>query len=394
MKNKNILVIGLGYVGCSISVLLAQNNKVAAVDIDENKVIKINNLESPIEDKKVSSFLKNEILNLKAYNSLQEAFSLIDDIDYFIIAVPTNFIESDNSFDTTSIRDVLHQISKLDRNANVVIKSTIPIGFTSEMNSLFCDLNIIYSPEFLREGMALQDNLYPDRIIAGGDYQASCDFVDLLITSAKKEDVKKLIVKSEEAEAIKLFSNTFLAMRISFFNELDTFSISNNLSSKSIIDGICMDVRIGDHYNNPSFGYGGYCLPKDSKQLLSQFNNIPQQIIKATVASNETRKNFIINHIISQNPETVGVFRLIMKTGSDNFRESSVTDIMEGLKKSGIKIIIYEPLIGDKKYMNSPIINDLTDFKKKADLIISNRNDDDLADVKDILITRDIYRNN
>ncbi len=394
MKNKNILVIGLGYVGCSISVLLAQNNKVAAVDIDENKVIKINNLESPIEDKKVSSFLKNEILNLKAYNSLQEAFSLIDDIDYFIIAVPTNFIESDNSFDTTSIRDVLHQISKLDRNANVVIKSTIPIGFTSEMNSLFCDLNIIFSPEFLREGMALQDNLYPDRIIAGGDYQASCDFVDLLITSAKKEDVKKLIVKSEEAEAIKLFSNTFLAMRISFFNELDTFSISNNLSSKSIIDGICMDVRIGDHYNNPSFGYGGYCLPKDSKQLLSQFNNIPQQIIKATVASNETRKNFIINHIISQNPETVGVFRLIMKTGSDNFRESSVTDIMEGLKKSGIKIIIYEPLIGDKKYMNSPIINDLTDFKKKADLIISNRNDDDLADVKDILITRDIYRNN
>ncbi len=394
MKKNNIIIIGLGYVGCSLSVLLAQNNKVAAVDIDKNKVLKINNLESPIEDSEISTFLKNEELELKAYDSLTEAFSLIDGVDYFVIATPTNFIESDNSFDTSSIRDVLNQISNLDCNANVVIKSTIPIGFTSEMNSHFSDLNIIFSPEFLREGMALQDNLYPDRIIAGGDYQVSSDFVNLLIKSAKKDNVKKLIVESDEAEAIKLFSNTFLAMRISFFNELDTFSISNNLSSKSIIDGMCMDARIGNYYNNPSFGYGGYCLPKDSKQLLSQFNNIPQKLIQATVDSNETRKDFLINHIISKNPETVGVFRLIMKTGSDNFRESSITDIMEGLKKYGIKIIIYEPLIADKKYMNSPINNDLRDFKNRADLIISNRNDEDLADVENILITRDIYGNN
>ena len=394
MKKNNIIIIGLGYVGCSLSVLLAQNNKVAAVDIDKNKVLKINNLESPIEDSEISTFLKNEELELKAYDSLTEAFSLIDGVDYFVIATPTNFIESDNSFDTSSIRDVLNQISNLDCNANVVIKSTIPIGFTSEMNSHFSDLNIIFSPEFLREGMALQDNLYPDRIIAGGDYQVSSDFVNLLIKSAKKDNVKKLIVESDEAEAIKLFSNTFLAMRISFFNELDTFSISNNLSSKSIIDGMCMDARIGSYYNNPSFGYGGYCLPKDSKQLLSQFNNIPQKLIQATVDSNETRKDFLINHIISKNPETVGVFRLIMKTGSDNFRESSITDIMEGLKKYGIKIIIYEPLIADKKYMNSPINNDLRDFKNRADLIISNRNDEDLADVENILITRDIYGNN
>jgi UDPglucose 6-dehydrogenase len=384
----------LGYVGCSISVLLAQKNKVAAVDIDKNKVKKINNLESPIEDKQIESFLKNKRLNLKAYTSLEEACSLIENIDYFVISTPTNFIETKNTFDTSTIKDVLLQISELDQKASVVIKSTIPIGFTSEMNSLFSHLKIIFSPEFLREGNALHDNLYPDRIIAGGDFQVASNFVDLLCSSAKKDDIKKLIVKSEEAEAIKLFANTFLAMRISFFNELDTFSILNKLSSKSIIDGICLDTRIGDHYNNPSFGYGGYCLPKDSKQLLSQFNNVPQDIIKAIVASNETRKEFIVKHIISRKPKIVGIYRLIMKKGSDNFRESAITDIIQGLKEYAIKIIIYEPLISDEKYMDSQINNNLQDFKTKSDLIISNRNDDDLDDVKDILVTRDIYRNN
>ncbi|MDB9985047.1 nucleotide sugar dehydrogenase [Gammaproteobacteria bacterium] len=395
MKKKNIVVIGLGYVGCSISVLLAQKHNVAAVDLNEDKVSKINNKKSPVEDIEISNFLDTKKLYLKAFLNINEA-SLYHGgkVDFYIIATPTNFDTSKSFFDTSSIEKVLTAIHGLNHGTNVVIKSTIPIGFTQRMKSLYNSLNIVFSPEFLREGQALYDNLYPSRIIAGGNESVAKTFIELLSSCAMKKKIPTLIVGEAEAEAIKLFANTFLAMRVSFFNELDTFAMSSKLSSKEIIDGVCMDERIGDYYNNPSFGYGGYCLPKDSMQLQSHFQKIPQDLISAVIDSNEIRKNFLVESILLKGPKIVGVFRLIMKTGSDNFRESAIIDLINKLKEKGIKILIYEPQITGNSYKGNQIIKDLDQFKIKSDLIVSNRYDAELSNVKDILFTRDIYGNN
>lgn len=394
MSKKNIIVIGLGYVGCSMSVLLSQKHNVAAVDIDKSKVDLINNGEAPIEDKEISQFLSSKDLHLTAFIKISEAVKTLKKVDYFIIATPTNFIEYKNKFDTSSIETVLKQINLNYKNANVVIKSTIPIGFTDEINKEFEDLKIIFSPEFLREGKALFDNLYPDRIIAGGHYETAKGFIELLKSCAKKNNIDHLIVENSDAEAIKLFSNTYLAMRVAFFNELDTFAMENSLSSKSIIDGMGMDNRIGNYYNNPSFGYGGYCLPKDTKQLLSNYRNVPQSLISSIVESNEVRKSYLANSIISKKPNVVGIFRLVMKSDSDNFRESAISDLIIKLKNSNIEIIIYEPMIADLIFNGIDIENNLANFKMKSDIIISNRNNQDLNDVSHKLFTRDVYGNN
>ena len=395
MKKNNIVVVGLGYVGCSMSVLLAQKHNVASVDLNEDKVLKINDKKSPIEDKEIDNFLLKKKLHLKAFSSIKNASEYYEGaVDYYIIATPTNYDKTKNFFDTSSIEKVLESINTVKKDANVIIKSTIPIGFTSKMNSLFSKFNIIFSPEFLREGKALHDNLYPSRIIAGGNPIVASEFIELLSSCALKKDIPKLVVNEDEAEAIKLFANTYLAMRVSFFNELDTFAIASKLSSKAIIDGVCMDERIGDYYNNPSFGYGGYCLPKDSMQLNIHYKKIPQNLISAVIDSNETRKNFLAKSILLKKPKTVGVYRLIMKMGSDNFRESAIIDLINKLKEEGIKILIYEPQITGRSYMDNVIIKDIDQFKSNSDLIISNRYDDELSNVKDILFTRDIYGNN
>ena len=395
MKKSNIIVIGLGYVGCSMSVLLAQKHNVASVDLNIDKVLKINDRQSPIKDTEISDFLHNKKLNLKAFSTAEEANEYFEgSVDYFIIATPTNFDKSTNFFDTSSIEEVLENINAINEGASVIIKSTIPIGFTSKMNKLFSKLNILFSPEFLREGKALHDNLYPSRIIAGGDTALAEKFIKLLSSCALKKNIKTLVVNEDEAESIKLFANTFLAMRVSFFNELDTFAIATKLSSEAIINGVCMDERIGHYYNNPSFGYGGYCLPKDSMQLLSHYKGVPQNIISSVIDSNETRKNFIVKSILSKKPKVVGVYRLVMKKGSDNFRESAIIDIIKKLKQEKIKIIIYEPQIDEISYMGDEIISDCDEFKRKSNIIISNRDDDQLNDVKDILFTRDVFRNN
>ena len=385
----NITVVGIGYVGLSHAILLSQKNNVIAYDISNIKVDKINNKISPIEDSEAEDFLKNKDLNLKATSDKYEAFK---DADLVIIATPTDYDTKNKKFDTESIESVIIDVMNANSSLPIVIKSTIPVGYTSKIRKHFKKEDIFFSPEFLREGRALYDNLYPSRIIVGGKSEDAKQYANLLNEGALKKDIPILLTNSHEAEAIKLFSNTYLAMRISYFNELDTYAETHNLNSKQVIEGVGMDPRIGTHYNNPSFGYGGYCLPKDTKQLQANYEDVPNSLINAIVEANSVRKDFISESIMKRNPEVVGVYRLTMKSGSDNYRSSSVQGIIKRLKAKGIKTVIYEPLLAEESFFNSRIINDLEEFKGLSDLIVANRMTDDINDVADKVYTRDIFR--
>lgn len=393
---KNIVIVGIGYVGLSNAVLLAQNNKVFALDIDSIKTKKINEKISPLSDIEIQDYLQNKKLNLFC-DTMENGEKYFLSADYIIISTPTNYREEENCFDTSSVESVLTQIKSSKTKATVVIKSTIPIGYSEKISKRFNMPNILFSPEFLREGSALKDNLYPSRIIVGYSKEnpemldKAKEFADLLKEGAIKKDVDTLFPYFTEAESIKLFANTFLALRVAFFNELDTFAIANNLNSAQIIKGVSLDSRIGNYYNNPSFGYGGYCLPKDTKQLLQNYDGIPQNLIKAIIESNNTRKDFIVQEIIKRKPTVVGIYRLTMKTNSDNFRQSSILSIIEKLANQGIKIVIYEPSLGSKEFNKFEVNNNLSEFKKNCDLIIANRNSKELADVNSKLYSRDIY---
>jgi len=378
-------------VGLSNAILLAQHNEVVIKDIDPKKVDLINKKQSPIIDKDIEDYLKNKFLNIRATLDPEEAYK---DAQFVIIATPTDYDPITNCFNTKSIESVIKEVLCINPNTTMVIKSTIPVGYTDEIKKKFGIDNIIFSPEFLREGKALYDNLYPSRIVVGEKSERAKKFADLLLQGAKKKDVPVLFTGSTEAESIKLFANTYLAMRVAFFNELDTFAESHGLNAEEIIKGVCLDPRIGMHYNNPSFGYGGYCLPKDTKQLLANYmeKNIPHYLIKATVESNIARKYFIAEQIIKRNPKTVGVYRLTMKSDSDNFREAAIIDIIEFLRAKDLEVIIYEPLIQNDKFMDFKVINNLDEFKEKSDLIVANRYSDELENVKYKVYTRDIFR--
>lgn len=394
MKSNKIAVAGTGYVGLSNAILLSLNNQVTAYDIDCEKIRLINNRMSPIKDDYIEKYLKNENLNLKATTDYKEAFS---DADFIIISTPTNYDSEKNHFDTSSIEAVIQQINEVNNDAVIVIKSTIPVGYTRKIRSRYHMKNIIFSPEFLREGKALFDNLYPSRIIVGTDLEDKYisskaeEFAGLLKEGAIKDDVKTLIIDMTAAEAVKLFSNTYLALRVAFFNELDTYAQEKNLDTKEIIEGVCLDPRIGNHYNNPSFGYGGYCLPKDTKQLLANYKDVPNNIIEAIVKSNDTRKKYITDKIMEKSPKTVGIYRLTMKSNSDNFRQSAIWDIMNYLSDAGIDIIVYEPTLKEASFHGIPIVNDTKIFKQTSDVILANRFGSELDDVSEKLYTRDIY---
>ena len=389
MKEKfNITVAGTGYVGLSISVLLAQNNNVTALDLIQEKVDLINQKKSPIQDKEISEFLSCKNLNLKATTNKDEAYN---NPDFIIIATPTDYDSEKNFFNTSSVESVISLAEQKCPSSTIIIKSTIPVGFTEQMKKEHPSLEIIFSPEFLREGKALYDNLYPSRIIVGSSSEKAKIFADLLKNSALKKDIPVLFMNSTEAEAVKLFANTYLALRVAYFNELDTYAELKKLNTKSIIDGVCLDPRIGSHYNNPSFGYGGYCLPKDTKQLRANYQNVPSNLIGAIVESNDTRKNHIASMIISKKPETVGIYRLTMKSNSDNFRASAIQDIMKKIRAEGIKVVIYEPTIFSSEYEKYPVLNDLKKFKDECDIIVANRLNEELQDVKQKIYTRDLY---
>lgn len=385
-----ITVAGTGYVGLSNAVLLAQNNEVCAFDIDLEKVNMINNRISPIEDIEIQEYLKKRELNLTASSDAKTAFL---GAEYVIVSTPTDYNTETNCFDTSSVEIVIGQVLEYSPSSVIIVKSTVPVGFTEAVRKKYNTDNIIFSPEFLREGKALFDNLYPSRIIVGEESERARVFADLLLEGAEKQNISVVFTGSTEAEAIKLFANTYLAMRVSFFNEVDSYCEINGLDSRGIIEGICLDPRIGHHYNNPSFGYGGYCLPKDTQQLLSDFSNVPNQIIRAVVAANDTRKVFVAEQILKRNPKTVGVYRLTMKTNSDNFRQSSIQGVIQRLQKSGVDVIVYEPsLSSGDKFMKAEVVNDLNEFKNHSDVIVANRYSDDLDDVKDKVYTRDIFR--
>ena len=389
MKEKfNITVAGTGYVGLSISVLLAQNNNVTALDLIQEKVDLINQKKSPIQDKEISEFLSCKNLNLKATTNKDEAYN---NPDFIITATPTDYDSEKNFFNTSSVESVISLAEQKCPSSTIIIKSTIPVGFTEQMKKEHPSLEIIFSPEFLREGKALYDNLYPSRIIVGSASEKAKIFADLLKNSALKKDIPVLFMNSTEAEAVKLFANTYLALRVAYFNELDTYAELKKLNTKSIIDGVCLDPRIGSHYNNPSFGYGGYCLPKDTKQLRANYQNVPSNLIGAIVESNDTRKNHIASMIISKKPETVGIYRLTMKSNSDNFRASAIQDIMKKIRAEGIKVVIYEPTIFSSEYEKYPVINDLKKFKDECDIIVANRLNEELQDIKQKIYTRDLY---
>ena len=387
-----IAVAGCGYVGLSLSTLLSQKHEVVALDIDEKKVDKINKRKCPIKDKLIEEYFKEKDLNLKATIDAHEA---INNADFVIISTPTNYDDKTNYFDTSAVEDIIVKTIEFgNQDTTIVVKSTIPVGFIDHMKEKYNIDNIFFSPEFLREGHALEDNLYPSRIIVGSESKKAKLFAELLKDAALKEDVQVLCIGGREAEAVKLFANTYLALRVSFFNELDTYADVKGLKTKDIIDGVCLNPRIGSHYNNPSFGYGGYCLPKDTKQLLANYEDIPENLIGAIIKSNDTRKKYISDSIKKKKPLVVGAYRLAMKAGSDNFRTSAIKDIIESIKNDGINVVIYEPTIDDEMIMDCPVIKNLNDFKKMSDIILVNRLDENLMDSLDRVYTRDVYSNN
>jgi UDPglucose 6-dehydrogenase len=389
LTNKTkITVVGSGYVGMSLAVLLAQHNDVVVLDVDSSRVEKVNNKQSTVADAEIEAFLAEKELSLTATLDKQAAYK---GASFVVVATPTNYDPDTNRFDTSSVDSVVGDALELNADALVVIKSTIPVGHSKSLQEKHATDCVIFSPEFLREGQALKDNLYPSRIIVGSQLEAGKAFANLLVEGAEKKDIETLFIRSTEAEAVKLFANTYLAMRVSFFNELDSYALAHDLDTKSIINGVCLDERIGEGYNNPSFGYGGYCLPKDTKQLLANYDQVPQTLIQAIVSSNTTRKDFIADSIIKLDPKVVGIYRLVMKQGSDNFRASAIQGIMKRIKAKGIEVVIYEPTYDEAEFFQSKVISSLDEFKNTSDVIISNRMSDELDDVEEKVFTRDLF---